>query len=173
MWAQECNVCLQERDKFLINFCECTSHICESCYNQVKVHSSYNNYVCVTCRTPEKKNKTLFSDYRPRPNLSNNIFIDFEMVDVLAERVVPPTDIITTTLTESQVKRAKRNWHYWFERLRGHEIVRPYIRQGSAYMQCVHQLLNTGRFKYIDEAGVCVHKEHAHQYVQSQLAHFV
>ena len=40
-------------------------------------------------------------------------------------------------------------------------------------MQCVHQLLNTGRFKYIDEAGVCVHKEHAHQYVQSQLAHFV
>ena len=171
MWLQECKVCYEEKDEFLFNFCKCTSDICKSCYFEVKTNSSTKRYVCVFCRMPEPK--TLFANYRPRElNASIFFFFFLENIDVSAQRVDLPQT--TISLTASEVRLARKHWHFWFTELRGEQRVRPYIRRndGGGYMQKVHQLLRTGSFKYMHEAGVCVDKELACVYVTSQYMYF-
>ena len=162
LWVTECNVCLSEQDNFLVNFCKCNSYICELCYENVKDYSSKNIYVCVTC-TVEHRNHLLIKNNKMR-----SIFI--EIGEELASRIDSTPDIVST-LSKQEVKFAKRHWHYWFDKLRGHDIVTQYIKSPYTYQE-IHTLLYTGRFLWRDEAGICVDKENAKDYVLAQLIRF-
>ena len=160
LWVTECNVCLTEQDYFLVNFCKCNSYICESCCKNVKDYSSKDIYVCVTCRTPEPSTD--------KNNKMRSIFI--EIGEELASRI-DSTPGIVSTLSKQEVKCAKRHWHYWFDKLRGHDIVTQYIKSPYTFQE-IHTLLYTGRFRWRDEAGICVNKENAKDYVLAQLIRF-
>ena len=70
-----------------------------------------------------------------------SIFI--EIGEELASRIDSPPDIVST-LSNQQVKFAKRHWDYWFDKLRGHDIVTQYIKSPYTFQE-IHTLLTVGK----------------------------
>ena len=73
--------------------------------------------------------------------------------------------LISNRLTPQQTRRAKKNWHFWFDSLHG----LSYLGGRNLSFLAIHNMLRTGRFDVWEEAGQCVNKEMARTYVSNQL----
>ena len=73
--------------------------------------------------------------------------------------------LISNRLTPQQTRRAKRNWHFWFDCLHG----LSYLGGRNLSFLAIHNMLRTGRFDVWEEAGQFVNKEMARTYVSNHL----
>ena len=76
-------------------------------------------------------------------------------------------------LSDSLARRARRNWNHWFDAFHGKEIFKIYYRHPLFNNDPVHLWLRTGSFFYLNEAGICVNRQDAYEYVRNQLWTFL
>ena len=79
-----------------------------------------------------------------------------------------PRSRVSHRLTRSEANRAKRNWNYWFDRLDVAEFLKRYLpRNIRTYSNDIyHDMLNTDDFNVLSEAGRCLDRNAAFQYLQ-------
>ena len=73
--------------------------------------------------------------------------------------------LISNRLMPQHTRRAKRNWHFWFDSLNGLSC----LGGRNLSFLAIHNMLRTGHFDAWEEAGQCVNKKMARTYVSNQL----
>lgn len=173
MWLEECGVCLDEKDFYFKNRCQCKDLVCRDCFFRIDK--------CPFCRSPYavrvwQPQHQQHRHFNLPPLLTADDYFrlsDMEIERRLAGLFVPvPGWFPSTRLSSQDTARARNNWNYWFHRLNGLERIRPYLPRHLFNNDPVHALLRTGRFCEPDEAGICVNRTAARHFVMRQLNTF-
>lgn len=143
LWEEECVVCLETKDFFFRNKCQCTGLVCQDCIVRCTVKEKYSSKVnirCPLCRLETAMVKVYYWRY------------SFE---------------------KREADKAKKNWNFWFRRLSCIDKLRPFLTTELFNNDAIHYLLRTGRFDDPSGAGVCVDKQAAKKYLLNQINIFM
>ena len=105
----------------------------------------------------------------PPPAIKNNIFLGVDTSKVVAGRILSPEETRQSVLNSKEIKKSKKNWHFWFKVRGGHRIMRQHFCGSPYTFQQAHHIFKTGRFKFSSEAAVCLDTNKAREYVIKQI----
>ena len=59
----------------------------------------------------------------PPPAIKINIFLGVDTSKVFAGRILSPEETRQSVINSKEIKKSKKNWHFWFKVRGGHRIM--------------------------------------------------
>lgn len=147
-WKLMCDVCLEVKadQEFFVNQCNCNFNVCKACFKTIE--NLDRIYKWVMSRTHIVRDRFI-------PTVRHASFNFLEpQIGVVAIGIVPPGE--STVLSPTENRTAKRNWRFWFQELAMGNFWNSYWEaRGNPNLDIIHNTLNTKRFNFRTEAGVC------------------
>ena len=108
--------------------------------NTRKLFSSFLGSLSQILKLDEKKNGYPASRYK------NNIFLGVDTSKLVAGRILSPEETRQSVLNSKEIKKSKKNWHFWFKVRGGHRITWQHFCGSPYTFQQAHHIFKTGRF---------------------------
>ena len=151
VWSESCGMCYEEKEIYFKNLCRYKEAVYSDCFQKISK--------CPFCRS--EITKTV-----PTQAINNNGFLsELDMsLDFASSGIYESSD-----LSRQEADRARENWGICFELLNGRNLLRPYFSRHLFNNDSIHFIFNTGPLDDLNDAGICLGKREAYQFVQNQI----
>lgn len=131
MWLETCGVCLDEKEFYYINHCQCKDLVCRDSFSKI--------VNCPICRTPypnwQQRQQWQQDQESQIPLLT--VCNYFRLSDIEIKRrlacqyIAIPGSFPSTDFSRRDTVRARNNWNHWFRFFNGRQLTQSYLPIGG------------------------------------------